>query len=46
MKRVSLGLGIGILIGVLASRACKADKLSPEQVLKKSKSNSETRIHY
>lgn len=37
MKRVSIGLGIGLLIGVLASKACKSDKLSPEQALNKVK---------
>ncbi len=38
MKRLTLGVGVGIAIGILASKACKAEQLSPESVLKKSES--------
>ncbi|MFS0787554.1 hypothetical protein ABC345_14355 [Shouchella sp. 1P09AA] len=37
MKRLSIGIGVGVLIGVLASRACQSDEMKPETVLKKVK---------
>lgn len=37
MKRLTLGVGIGVVIGILASKACKSEQLSPEHVLKKVK---------
>ncbi|MGN7287001.1 hypothetical protein ACTHP3_18915 [Shouchella rhizosphaerae] len=37
MKRLSLGLGVGVLIGVLASKAWKQEQLTPEAVLKRVK---------
>ncbi len=37
LKRFSIGIGVGVLIGVLASKACQTTELKPEQVLKKVK---------
>ncbi|WP_059103767.1 PepSY domain-containing protein [Shouchella shacheensis] len=37
MKRVSLGLGIGVVVGFLVSKKIKSDALSPENALKKVK---------